>query len=62
MKKEYDFRKGERSKFFKSKAHMHMPIYLAPDIEAFVRQEAEKRHMEVDAIVNELLRKEIENI
>ena len=62
MKKEYDFSKGERGKFFNEQAKLNLPIYLEPDIESFIRQQAEKKNKDAESLVNELLRRDIENI
>ena len=35
MKKEYDFSKGEHSKFFNQDAELCLPVYLEPDGYAF---------------------------
>ncbi len=43
MKKEYDFSKGERGKFFNPQAKLNLPIYLEPDIEEFIRKQAKKK-------------------
>ena len=32
MKKEYDFSKGERGKFFRPGARLNLPVYLEPDL------------------------------
>jgi hypothetical protein len=32
MKKEYDFSKGERGKFYRSDAKLNLPVYLEPDL------------------------------
>jgi hypothetical protein len=32
MKKEYDFSKGERGKFFRPGAKLNLPVYLEPDL------------------------------
>lgn len=32
MKKEYDFSKGERGKFFRADAELNIPVYLDPDV------------------------------
>ncbi|MGC9995768.1 MAG: hypothetical protein ABSE79_10625 [Terriglobia bacterium] len=32
MKKEYDFSKGERGKFFRPDAELNIPVYLDPDV------------------------------
>ena len=36
MKPEYDFSKGVRGKFFRSDAELRLPIYLNPDIQAYL--------------------------
>jgi hypothetical protein len=32
MKKEYDFSKGERGRFFRPDAELNIPVYLEPDV------------------------------
>ena len=32
MKKEYDFSKGERGKFYRPGAQLNLPVYLEPDL------------------------------
>ncbi len=32
MKREYDFSKGERGKFFRPNAELNLPVYLDPDV------------------------------
>jgi hypothetical protein len=32
MKKEYDFSKGQRGKFFRPNAELNIPVYLEPDV------------------------------
>jgi len=32
MKKEYDFSKGERGKFYRSDIQLNLPVYLEPDL------------------------------
>jgi hypothetical protein len=47
MKKEYDFSKGERGKFFRPDAVLNIPVYLEPDVAMAFRS---------SAAVNEALR------
>jgi hypothetical protein len=47
MKKEYDFSKGERGKFFRPGAELNIPVYLEPDVAKAFRS---------SAAVNEALR------
>jgi len=62
MKNEYDFSKGERGKFFRPDAELHMPIYLEPDAAAFLRKVAESKGTDVQQIVNDLIRRDIDLI
>ena len=61
MKKEYDFSNAEQGKFYVPMGEIRLPIYLDKDIEAFLTQKAQKDGKSShQAIVNELLRKDIE--
>jgi hypothetical protein len=40
MKKNYDFSKGERGKFYRPDAELNMPIYLEPDVAKVFRSSA----------------------
>ncbi len=60
MKKEYDFSKGERGKFYHPGLKLNLPIYLEPDVEAFVRKYANKKKIDRQKIVNRWLRNNIE--
>lgn len=55
MKKEYDFTKGERGKFYQKDAKFHLPIYLEEDIENFFTTLAKKQNKNLEQIVNALL-------
>ena len=59
MKKEYDFSKGERGKFYHPDAELSIPIYLDPDIAEFIQKLAEKKGSDVTTIVNDWLRRNI---
>lgn len=59
MKKEYDFSGGERGKFYHAEAELDIPIYLDPDIAAFLRKVADKKGIDVETIVNDWIRKDI---
>ncbi len=59
MKKEYDFSKGERGKFFRPDPELRIPVYLEPQVAEAVREHARKRHTTVGSVVNELLRKNL---
>jgi hypothetical protein len=59
MKKEYDFSKGERGKFYRRGARLNLPVYLDPDVQTRLTKAAQKRHEEVDSRVKRLLKREI---
>jgi hypothetical protein len=35
MKKEYDFSKGERGKFYRPGIQLNLPVYLEPDLREY---------------------------
>ncbi len=59
MKKEYDFSKGERGKFFRPDVELNIPVYLEPQVAEGVREQARKRNTNIGTLVNEWLRKNI---
>ena len=60
MRKEYDFSKGVRGKFFQPNAILNLPVYLDKEVLSFVLRIAEKRKTDLSSIVNELLRKDMQ--
>ena len=56
MKAEYDFSKAERGKFYDSKAVFNLPIYLEKDVDEFIRKLADEKGKDVEELVNEWLR------
>ncbi len=59
MKKEYDFSKGERGRFYRPHAELYLPIYLDPDMMEVLRKFSKKKGIEVAAIVSEWIKKDI---
>lgn len=55
MKKEYDFSKAERGKFYKKNARLQIPIYLNRKNLQFVEDVANRRNTDVGSVVNELI-------
>ena len=60
MKKEYNFAKAERGRFYLPRAGLRLPVYLDPAIRTWLAVAAAKRGENIDAIVNRLLKKERE--
>jgi hypothetical protein len=59
MKKEYDFSKGQRGKFYRPDAELSVPVYLEPDVAEAIREKARKKGTGIGAVVNAWLRKDI---
>ena len=62
MKKEYDFSKGVRGKFFQPNAKLNLPVYLDSEVQNYLRERAQSKGIELNQLVNELLRKDIDMI
>jgi hypothetical protein len=62
MRKEYDFSKGERGKFYRPDLELNLPIYLDPDVVPFVQKLAAEKGVEVTAMVNGWVREQIGRI
>jgi hypothetical protein len=60
MKKQYDFPRAERGKFYRADARLNLPVYLDEEVPAFVQGIAEKRHADLSAVVNQLLRSDMQ--
>ena len=59
MKKEYDFSKGERGKFYQPDASLNLPVYLDEDVRKFVEEIAQRKQRDVSSVVNELLKSDM---
>jgi predicted HicB family RNase H-like nuclease len=62
MPAEIDFSQGTRGKFGKPGTTLKLPVYLDPDVEAYLTARAAARGVDVNQLVNELLKKDIELI
>jgi len=59
MRKEYDFSKGTRGKFYETKARLSLPVYLDSDVQHFVEQIARTRRSDISRVVNQLLKSDM---
>ena len=59
MRKECDFSKGERGKFYRPDVKLNIPIYLDDEVSAFVEKIASKKGIDRSSVVNNLLRGDI---
>ncbi|HAK88162.1 MAG: hypothetical protein A2077_00940 [Nitrospirae bacterium GWC2_46_6] len=60
MKKEYDFSKAEQGKFYRPIEELEIPVYLDKEIKTFYSAKALKKNIDLNKIVNTILRKEME--
>ena len=60
MKNQYDFSKAERGKFYRPDAKLNLPVYLEEEVLAFVQGIAEKREADLSAVVNQLIRSDMQ--
>jgi hypothetical protein len=56
MKKEYDFSKGVRGKFYRPNVRLNLPVYLDDDIVEFVQKYARRKKVDMQTVVNQMLR------
>jgi hypothetical protein len=62
MKKEYDFSKAERGKFYRKGATLRLPIYLDATVQKGVEDLAIRSGRNTRDIVNRIVRKEVQLI
>ena len=62
MTEQFDFSKGERGKFYRQDAVLHIPIYLDPDVEQAIQAMAESTGQNMGALINDWLRNNIDLI
>lgn len=59
MRKEYDFSKGKKGKFYRPDMKLNIPIYLDEEVSAFVDKIASEKKIDRSSAVNQLLRGDI---
>lgn len=62
MRDEYDFSKGERGKFYDPNAQYNLPLYLEADVLNYFAAKAKAKGVDLNTLVNDLLKKEIDLI
>ncbi len=58
MKEEYDFSNAERGRFYRPDTQLNIPVYLDRDIENWFTKKAKEKGVDLQSLVNELLRKD----
>jgi hypothetical protein len=56
MRREYDFSRAEKGKFFRKGARLNIPVYLDRRTLPFVQRVAKRRGTDLSTAVNEILR------
>jgi cytidylate kinase len=60
MKREYDFSKAARGKFYRKGAELRLPIYLDAKLQRKLERLAQKKGRDVSDVVNQLLKKDVD--
>jgi len=60
MKREYDFSKRVRGKFYRKGAELRLPIYLDAKLQRKLERLARKKGKDIGEMVNQLLRRDVE--
>ncbi|HBA38206.1 MAG TPA: hypothetical protein DCZ05_00230 [Deltaproteobacteria bacterium] len=60
MKREYDFSKGVRGKFYRKGAQLRLPIYLDARLQRQLERLARKKGKDIGEMVNQLVKKEVQ--
>ena len=59
MKDEYDFSKAVRGRFYSPDTQLNIPVYLDQDVESWFAEKAKIKGVNLQSLINELLRKDI---
>jgi arsenate reductase-like glutaredoxin family protein len=60
MKREYDFSRAVRGKFFRKGAELHLPVYVESETRKRLERIAKKTGKPVTQLINQLLKKDVE--
>ena len=60
MKREYDFSRAVRGKFYRKGAELRLPIYLDAKLQRKLERLARKKGKDVGEMVNQMLRKDVD--
>jgi hypothetical protein len=59
MQDEYDFSHGERGKFYRKDAEIQLPVYLEADVLRYLQARAKDKNVDLNELVNQLLKQDI---
>ena len=55
MKKEYDFSKGQRGKFYRPDAELNFPVFLNAENYSFFNKLAKQKKTDISLVINRIL-------
>jgi len=59
MKDEYNFSNAKRGRFYRPNTQLKLPVYLDQDIENWISEKAKAKGVNLQSLVNDLLRQDI---
>jgi len=59
MKRQYDFSKGEKGKFYRKNAVLRIPIYLDAELQSQLESIAEKKGKDVSEVAAQMLKRDV---
>ncbi len=62
MQNEYDFSNAELGKLYNPDATHQLPVYLEPEVLSYFTDKAKTKGVELNTLINELLKKNIDLI
>jgi len=62
MRKEYDFSREVKGKYYKPHIKISLPVYLDSEVLDFVQRIAKKQKMDISSVVNNLIKNDIQLI
>ena len=62
MRRNYNFSRGARGKFYREGAELRLPIYLDAKLQKQLEDLAQKNGKDVSELVNQLLKREVQLI
>jgi cytidylate kinase len=62
MRRNYDFSRGVRGKFYRENAKLRLPIYLDAKLQKQLEELAQKNGKDVSELVHQLLKREVQLI
>lgn len=62
MKEHYDFSKAQQGRFYSPDMKLRHPLYLDEDVQAGLIEVAESEGIDLSALINRLLREDVQRI